>query len=131
MPIDYRIYPKNWKTEIVPAVHERADNCCEWCSLKNGQLVWSVKMKLKHEDGRYTDRSVWFSVKADAIRESKTFPSRMKAIRVVLTVAHLDHDETNHSVELHRLALLCQSCHLRYDAKEKYRRSLEKWETVK
>ena len=47
----HKLYPKNWKTEIVPAVKERANDCCEWCSLKNGQLVYSVKMKLKHEDG--------------------------------------------------------------------------------
>jgi 5-methylcytosine-specific restriction endonuclease McrA len=35
---------------------------------------------------------------------------------VVLTVAHLDHDETNWEVEDDRLLTLCASCHLRYDA---------------
>lgn len=34
--------------------------------------------------------------------------------RVVLTVAHLDHDTTNNSDE--NLAALCQRCHLTYDA---------------
>ena len=42
------------------------------------------------------------------------------------TIAHLDHDELNHSVSLERLAALCQLCHLRYDAKEKYRRVMNK-----
>lgn len=50
-----------------------------------------------------------------------------KPVTVVLTIAHLDHDEENHDVKLDRLGALCQLCHLRYDAKEKYRRSLENW----
>lgn len=39
-----------------------------------------------------------------------------RAVRVVLTVAHLDHDASagDHSDE--NLKALCQSCHLRYDA---------------
>lgn len=35
--------------------------------------------------------------------------------KVILTVAHLDHDSTNHEVSDDRLAALCQACHLRYD----------------
>lgn len=37
------------------------------------------------------------------------------ASRIVLTVAHLDHDPTNNN--LANLAALCQRCHLKYDAK--------------
>jgi len=44
------------------------------------------------------------------------------AIKIVLTIAHMDHDEENHNVEDERLAALCQKCHLRYDAPEKIRR---------
>lgn len=126
MPIDYSRYPPNWKSEIVPAILARADGRCEWCDLINGQIIFSVQMCLKTEGGRYTDRAVWFRSKADAVRESKEFPNRMKNVRVVLTIAHLDHDEENHAVGLDRLAALCQQCHLRYDAKEKYRRMLAK-----
>lgn len=35
MPIDYKNYPENWKTEIRPAILERANNCCEFCGVKN------------------------------------------------------------------------------------------------
>ena len=49
-----------------------------------------------------------------------------RPVRVVLTIAHLDHDECNHDVKLDRLAALCQLCHLRYDAKEKHRRLMSK-----
>ena len=42
--------------------------------------------------------------------------------KIVLTIAHLDHDEENWNISYDRLAALCQRCHLRYDAKEKARR---------
>ena len=45
---------------------------------------------------------------------------------VVLTIAHLDHDESNWDVTDDRLAALCQRCHLQYDAPEKRRRRREK-----
>ena len=35
MPIDYKKYPSNWKTEIRPAIMERAKNCCEFCGVKH------------------------------------------------------------------------------------------------
>ena len=36
--------------------------------------------------------------------------------RVVLTIAHLDHDTTHNEPE--NLRALCQKCHLTYDAKQ-------------
>ena len=78
MPIDYKDYPANWKTEIRPAILERAKNCCEFCGIEN-----------------YTIKD--------------------NGVKVVLTIAHLDHDKLNHDVDLSRLAALCQRCHLRYD----------------
>lgn len=41
---------------------------------------------------------------------------------VVLTTAHLDHDETNWAVTDERLATLCAPCHLRYDAPDNAKR---------
>ena len=37
-------------------------------------------------------------------------------MRIVLTIAHLDHDHKNWSVKDDRLKALCQRCHNRYDA---------------
>ena len=125
MPIDYKKYPPNWKTEIVPAVLKRANHECECCGLPNKSLVWAIKLPVR-ENGRYTERSIWFRNKQDAERESKS-PVTIREVKVVLTIAHLDHDEENHSVAIDRLKALCQLCHLRYDAKEKYRRSLKTW----
>jgi hypothetical protein len=110
MPIDYKKYPPNWKTEIVPAVLARANNCCENCGLKNKEKAFSLSI-----DGE----TEWVSADLIMIPEGKP-------VKVVLTVAHLDHDEHNHDVKLDRLKALCQLCHLRYDAAEKKRRKLNK-----
>jgi hypothetical protein len=36
MPIDYKKYPKNWKTEIRPAILERAKNRRQTLNKKRG-----------------------------------------------------------------------------------------------
>jgi len=126
MPIDYKKYPPNWKTEIVPRIIKRANNCCEKCGLKNSSTVFSVK---------YRGRSEWFNTFEEANARPKTIEScrnkitgrieaitNPKPVKIVLTVAHLDHDETNWNVEDSRLMALCQKCHLTYDGYEKFLR---------
>jgi hypothetical protein len=119
-PIDYDRYPPNWKTEIVPAVLKRANNHCEHegCTFKNGQLVFQ---------GKKNNRSNWYATYEQAVEDCGQYLAFDKPVKVVLTVAHLDHDEENWNVALDRLKAMCQLHHLRYDAKEKYRRSLENW----
>lgn len=119
MPIDYSKYPPNWLKEIRPRILKRANNKCEDCGLEHKQTVYSVKFQVREID-RYKQRTVWFRVLGDAERESMN--GEIKPVKVILTIAHLDHDETNHKVKDERLKALCQLCHLRYDAKEKYRR---------
>jgi len=46
-------------------------------------------------------------------------PHPVTGSRVVLTIAHLDHDPENWDVKDERLAALCQKCHLAYDRKER------------
>lgn len=120
MPINYSKYPPNWKTEIVPAIDKRSKGRCEECGLRNYQTVYSIKLNIKDVDGRYKLRTLWFRDYFDAKREGGM--QNIKFVKVVLTVAHLDHDEENHDVEQDRLKHLCQICHLRHNAKEKFRR---------
>lgn len=122
MPIDYKRYPPNWKSEILPFIKKRSGNKCECCKLHNGQEVYSVKFKVKDQDGRYKYKNVWFSSYEDSKREQMFLGHPPKRVKVCLTVAHLDHDETNWEVSMDRLKHMCQVCHLRYDSKEKYRR---------
>lgn len=120
MPINYKNYPANWKSELRPAVLTRANNCCESCGVRNYDVVrWNV------EEGCYESyddeelpktyaeaREIWVDLMAG------DYYSDWKVI--VLTVAHLDHDVTNNALE--NLKALCQRCHLNYDREDNHRR---------
>ena len=82
-------YPENWSTEIVPRIRKRSRNCCENCGLPNYSWVNSQTRELGLQDEE-------------------------NAVRIVLTVAHLDHTPENCSDE--NLIHLCQKCHNSYDA---------------
>ena len=108
MPIDYSKYPPDW-SEIRQRILERAENKCECCGLKNKSKVVSY---LKN------GVRVWEDISWQEWKNLNT----PKQVTVVLTIAHLDHDETNHNVNDDRLKAMCQLCHLRYDSEEKKRR---------
>jgi len=117
MPINYSKYPPNWKTEIRPRILKRAGDCCEWCKLENGSFVWSI---MTHKRTRR-----WLS--SEELKYMPLMPRlKLKRVKVVLTIAHLDHDESNWNVKDDRLAALCQKHHLRFDAPEKKRRREKK-----
>lgn len=126
MPIDYSKYPPNWKSEIVPFVLDRDNHVCAFCGLKNKKMVKSLKIQVKDDKGKYKLKTFWFESESDFVRAMPLSNGNWKEVTVILTVAHLDHDEGNHAVKLTRLKALCQFCHLNYDAKEKYRRALTK-----
>jgi hypothetical protein len=87
MPVNYKEYPPNWKA-IRKRILLRAGNRCEFCGVEN-HIYRKAEKPNKHG---------FFQT---------TF--------IVLTIAHLDHDKTNHDVRDERLAALCQRCHLKYD----------------
>lgn len=104
MPINYKEYPANWKTEIRPAVIERAKNCCESCGVKNHSLI--------HRFGKgFKDWQYW----PEGMESEAWTLAGKKSTKIILTIAHLDHDKLNHDVDLSRLKALCQKCHLAYD----------------
>lgn len=107
MPINYKEYPKNWKTEIRPAVLERAKNCCEFCGVMNDSII--------HRSGKgVNDWTYW----PEGLGESEMWSfKRRKSTKIILTIAHLDHDKLNHDINIDRLRALCQKCHLQYDIK--------------
>jgi hypothetical protein len=119
MPCDYSKYPINWKKVIVPRILKRAENRCEVCGLENKQTVYSIKIYMRTR-GRYGYRSIWVRNLPDALKIEPL--GIMKKIKVILTIAHLDHDEGNWDVQDDRLQAMCQKCHLSYDQAEKYRR---------
>lgn len=92
-------YPKNWKTEIRPAILMRANHKCEFCGIPNHVF------KNCHT-GCYTTCQMQV--------EDWTVNDGHKVSKIVLTIAHLDHTPENCDPE--NLKALCQKCHLAYDA---------------
>jgi hypothetical protein len=116
MPCDYKLYPKDWKA-IRTGILERAGHCCENCGVSNGQLgyraidgkffPWSyIEYELENNG-----RDLFDDVLSNCF-DKKGNPT--KAIKIVLTVAHLDHDPKNNDPS--NLKALCQRCHLLLDA---------------
>lgn len=129
MPIDYSKYPPNWKAEIRPAILKRANNTCEneRCRFKHLEIVWSV-------ESFKTGRFIWVKDFNDAVKISRkegwslaeeimVQDKIIKPVKVVLTIAHLDHDESNFNVSMDRLMAMCQLHHIQYDYEEKQRRT--------
>ncbi len=116
MPIDYNKYPTNWLSEIRPRIMKRANNCCEvdGCGLEHMSIAFS---------GKVINKVKWWKYYVAAIHLKAT---DIKKVKVIITIAHLDHDENNHDVKDSRLMAMCQLHHLRYDAAEKKRRKISK-----
>ena len=116
MPIDYKKYPSNWKSEIRPSILERANNCCEFCQLENysqglreadGMFIhWAeIENALENRGYDYFEEELKHHVSKDGKVERLT--------KIVLTIAHLDHNINNNDYS--NLKALCQRCHNRYD----------------
>ena len=105
MPMDRSRYPANWK-EIRAAILEREGHRCKFCGVANHAIG------ARDKAGAWHDQRAISAMNATEgeIAFGGAYP---KIIRIVLTVAHLDHDTTNNAGA--NLAALCQRCHLRYD----------------
>ncbi len=130
MPIDYTKYPTNWKTEIVPRILERAKNHCEQCGVGNHRIIQ------RHDDnpavfeyldagsaeyairpGKYPQADLEYYQYCYDFQKKDTFSmvslKQRRPILVVLTIAHMDNQLTDHSDK--NLKALCQRCHLTHD----------------
>ena len=125
MPIDYKKYPLNWKTEIRPGILKRAKNCCENCGLKNytygfrdlSGKFYSTNYVLNRFE--MTGLDFFDDVLSHLIEKD----GRAKPIKIVLTIAHLDHNITDNSLD--NLKALCQKCHLSYDAEHHRKNAMQ------
>lgn len=114
MPCDYSLYPINWNTEIRPDILSRANNCCEFCMVPNYKFIlrgtWNGIDCYQDMDGTIYNAANSEVIGSDYLGE--VHPTN-KFIKIVLTVAHLDHDVTNNNYK--NLRALCQRCHNRHD----------------
>lgn len=106
-------YPDNWD-EISLRIREEAGQKCEWCQKPNGQMIRVLS------GGRWLDpvANWWRDNRGWRIcTDSQPALTEGKEIKVILTVAHLNHKPEDCRRE--NLRALCQSCHLTYDAPHK------------
>jgi len=101
MPCNYKEYPKDWK-QIRKRILLRADNKCEFCGVPNHAFIY-----------RY-GKDKWDFMPEGREADAMALDG-FKFTKIVLTIAHLDHDKSNHGVSDDRLKALCQKCHLGYD----------------
>lgn len=112
-------YPKNWK-EVRGQIMKRAKNKCEFCGKPHGETI------MCSDDGH------WYDAKKEKWRDKNgefcSLPQvAIGQVKVILTVAHLDHTPENNDPE--NLRALCQRCHNSYDAehrKETRKRTMAK-----
>lgn len=114
MPINYDSYPKNWFSEIRPAVLKRANDCCEECGLKNHIIIERRENLPPRIVGVDEIMRIGNLASESGIGMQSTL-KQAGLTMVVLTIAHLDNDKSNHEVKLDRLKALCQKCHLFLD----------------
>lgn len=111
MPIDYNDYPSDWHLRR-DRVLIRDGHCCSECGIPNYAVGY------RNRDGEF-ELIIKTASAAVGKKVKAVFAPRhpgVKLIVIVLTVAHLDHDEWNHDVSDDRLASMCQKCHLHYDS---------------
>ena len=117
MPCNYKLYPSNWKTEIVPQVKARDNNCCAFCGVKNYSVGYRQGSKFIPTAGNeWHDKAGNGELSYKEARELVTHCNEFaddNLIVIVLTVAHLNHDINDN--DLSNLKALCQKCHLDYD----------------
>ncbi|ULG90669.1 hypothetical protein FH593_20435 (plasmid) [Leptospira interrogans] len=99
-PENKKLYPSNWK-EISLSIRNRAGNKCEWCGVRNKKWV------------QRTENAVWTKEKDPSNKEEEFELKLLGYSKIVLTVAHLNHDPSDCRDE--NLRALCQKCHLNYD----------------
>lgn len=108
-------YPKDWPAISRRIRFERAGNCCEQCGVPN------------HALGGRTPDGQWHKARNTGCDRRLPEPGSdwwcdgpngahmLRIVRIVLTVAHLDHTPENCDDE--NLRAWCQRCHNLYDAK--------------
>jgi hypothetical protein len=118
MPCDYSKYPPNWKTEIRPRILARADNKCEQEGCGAANNLWGYHDK---EGKFWSSQMIHDELEkgVDVFHEDGILghiPLERRAVKIVLTIAHLDHDITNNDDS--NLKALCQRHHLALDKQQ-------------
>lgn len=110
-------YPDNWPS-ISASIRKRAGHKCEECGVRNYEHGgrdpkggWHKSLPL----GEKLLKLEWPQPGEYAFCEG--WPDQLRIVRIVLTVAHLNH--TPEDCRPENLKCWCQRCHNNYDAKHR------------
>jgi hypothetical protein len=103
-------YPSNWR-EISQNVRDAAAQMCEICGAPNCCAIRRKPKSAEFETVDYVDDGAGNMLDTNDM-DWPTLKSH-GLTRVVLTVAHLDHNTNNN--DRGNLKALCQRCHLMHD----------------
>lgn len=115
-PENKALYPDNW-AEISHSIRvDRAKNRCENCGIKNHAVI------RRDNDGSiiYPCQTDWDMIHSRIRNAHSNMTESLKYhsfIKIILTVAHLDHNPQNNDPV--NLKALCQKCHNNYDQKHR------------
>lgn len=112
-PENRRRYPPDWP-QISQRIRTRDGNRCKWCGVANHALGGRLNgdwLPAIPEEGLHG--LIWPEPGTHATCGDGARRARLRIIRVVITVAHLNH--TPEDCRDENLAALCQRCHLNYD----------------
>ena len=119
LPENKARYPSDWKAISLRIRHERAENMCE-CTGQCGddhELNSNPAARCCAPNGawvsRFSDRPGGFYTMRWWTPGEGWPEDGQRPIKIVLTVAHLDHTPENCGDA--NLLAMCQRCHLRYD----------------
>lgn len=108
-------YPKNWAAISHRIRFERAGNRCEECGVANYEIGGRTpdgrwhKARITGCDRRLPEPgSEWWCDGPNGVQ-------KLRIVKIILTVAHLDHTPENCADE--NLRAMCQRCHNLYDMK--------------
>jgi 5-methylcytosine-specific restriction endonuclease McrA len=111
-------YPADWH-EISQRIRDKANNHCEQCGVRNHALIYrgrhGTDPAWRYLNDRVFECSRCATTSADLPGTCwDDFDRQGGPVKVVLTVAHLDHQPENIADE--NLRAWCQRCHNAYDA---------------
>jgi hypothetical protein len=115
MPINYNDYHPKWRLISKLIRYVRAKNKCEDCGLENEMVIKRLQGNMYRKPCSEEWDMIYAKVRSGGYNMSGAL-KRLGFTRIVLTVAHLDHDKTNN--RFWNLRALCQRCHLYHDRKQ-------------
>ena len=103
-----QFYGREWHTVIRPRILKRARDRCEQCRIPNHETAWRVGASWR------VPRQTWWRDEGGRCTRLISPPTGwLRKVRIVLTIAHLNHDPADNRDE--NLMALCQWCHLHHD----------------